>query len=227
MSLHPKKKSDMGKDWMQRRLDRSKKIHPEYHLIVTEGTKTEPEYFNAIKELINQNYRDRIQLEICGRGENTVTLFESAKRIAENDPNGYKHVWVVYDKDDFPAEHFNLTVELCSTHSSRDRTYHAIWSNQCIELWFLLHFDYLQSDISRTEYFPKLSQKLKRLGKGDYKKNRADMFSILRPYVDTAIKNAKKLYDEKSACTPTDAAPCTTAFQLLEVLLPYINEEGT
>ena len=53
------------------------------------------------------------------------------------------------------------------------------------------------------------------------------MFSILRPYVDTAIKNAKKLYDEKSACTPTDAAPCTTAFQLLEVLLPYINEEGT
>ena len=31
MSLHPKKKSDMGKDWMQRRLDRSKKIHPEYH----------------------------------------------------------------------------------------------------------------------------------------------------------------------------------------------------
>ena len=56
MSLHPLKKSDMGKVWMQRRVDRSKKIQPEYHLIVTEGTKTEPEYFNAIKELINHQY---------------------------------------------------------------------------------------------------------------------------------------------------------------------------
>ncbi len=227
MSLRPKKKSDMGKDWMQRRLDRSKKVHPEYHLIVTEGTQTEPEYFKAIKELINQNYHERIQLKICGRGENTVTLFESAKKIAENDPNGYKHVWVVYDKDDFPAEHFNSTVDLCKTHTSRDRTYHAIWSNQCFELWFLLHFDYLQSDICRKEYYPKLNQRLKKLGKGDYEKNRSDMFSILRPYVNTAISNAKKLYEEMKTYTPTDASPCTTAFQLLEVLLPYINEEGT
>ena len=158
MSLHPLKKSDMGKSWMQKRVDRPKKIQPEYHLIVTEGTKTEPEYFTAIKNLINQQYSERIHLEIRGRGENTVTLFESAKQIAENDPNGCKHVWIVYDKDDFPAEHFNRTAELCANSSSDGRTYHAIWSNQCIELWFLLHFDYMHSDISRGEYFPKLNQ---------------------------------------------------------------------
>lgn len=227
MSLHPLKKSDMGKSWMQRRVDRSKKIQPEYHLIVTEGTKTEPEYFNAIKELINHQYSERIHLEIRGKGENTVTLFESAKQLAENDPNGCKHVWVVYDKDDFPAEHFNLTAELCDNNSSDGRTYHAIWSNQCIELWFLLHFDYLQSDISRGEYFPKLNQRLRQLQKGDYKKNRNDMFEILRPKMDTAIANAKRLYNEKQKLTPTEAAPCTTVFQLIETLLPYIKEEST
>ena len=27
--------------------------------------------------------------------------------------NGYKHVWVVYDTDDFPADHINKTAELC------------------------------------------------------------------------------------------------------------------
>ena len=217
----------MGKGWMQRRVDRPKKIQPEYHLIVTEGTKTEPEYFTAIKNLINQQYSERIHLEICGRGENTVTLFESAKLLAENDPNGCKHVWVVYDKDDFPAEHFNLTVELCKNNSSDGRTYPAIWSNQCIELWFLLHFDYLQSDISRGEYFPKLNQRLRQLQKGDYKKNRNDMFEILRPKMDTAIANAKRLYSEKQELTPTEAAPCTTVFQLIETLLPYIKEEST
>ena len=196
-------------------------------MIVTEGTKTEPEYFNAIKDLINQHYCERIHLEICGRGENTVTLFESAKQLAENDPNGCKHVWVVYDKDDFPAEHFNLTAELCENHSYEGRKYHAIWSNQCIELWFLLHFDYMQSDISRGEYFPKLNQRLRQLQKGDYKKNRNDMFEILRPQMDTAIANAKRLYNEKQELTPTEATPCTTVFQLIETLLPYIKEGST
>lgn len=142
MSLHPTKKTDSGKSWLQKRPDHFKKIQPEYHLIITEGTKTEPKYFNAIKEYINQRYNERIHLKIQGKGQNTVTLFESAKRIAEADPNDCKHVWVVYDKDDFPADHFNLTAELCKNSSSAKREYHAIWSNQCIELWFLLHFDF-------------------------------------------------------------------------------------
>ena len=226
MSLRPPKKSDVDKEWMKRRKDRRKKMHPEYHLIVTEGTKTEPEYFNAIKKLINQQYSERIHLEIRGKGENTVALFESAKQLAENDPNGCKHVWVVYDKDDFPAEHFNLTAELCKNNSVNGRTYHAIWSNQCIELWFLLHFDYMQSDISRDEYFPKLDNRLIPMGKGCYAKNREDMFAILRPNLAVAIANAKRLCDEKKGLTPTKAAPCTMVFELIEALLPYIEERN-
>ena len=226
MSLHPSKKSDMGKSWMQKRMDRSKKIHPEYHLIVTEGTKTEPEYFGAIRDLINSKFRERIHLEIYGEGDNTISLFETAKKRAESDPNNCKHVWVVYDKDDFPPEHFNETAYLCSVNSTADRKYHAIWSNQCIELWFLLHFDYLQSDICRAEYYPKLNQRLSKLSQGAYRKNRSDMFSILLPYLDTALINARKLYEPKKALPPSDASPCTMVFQLIETLLPYIKEES-
>ncbi len=224
MSLHPKKKSDIGKDWMQKRLDRGKRIHPEYHLIVTEGTKTEPEYFESIKSLINSKFSEKIHLEISGEGQNTVALFNTAKRLAESDPNGCKHVWVVYDKDDFTAEDFNITAELCKNNSTSKRVYHAIWSNQCIELWFLLHFDYLQSDISRDEYYLKLSERLMAISKGPYAKNRKDMFIVLLPYIQTAMNNAKKLYKEKQASPPASAAPCTKVFELLEVLLPYIQE---
>lgn len=223
MSLHPLKKSDSNKSWMQKRLDRSKKIQPEYHLIVTEGTKTEPEYFNAIKEIINRQYSERIYLEIYGIGENTISLFESAKQIAENNPNGCKHVWLVYDKDDFPSESFNATEHLCKKHSTQERGYHAIWSNQCIELWFLLHFNYLQSDISRQDYYPKLNKYLRDIRKGDYKKNRNDMFEILYPNVQNAIKNAKKLYGRCEGKTPAESAPCTMVFKLIEALLPYIE----
>lgn len=38
MSLKPPKKSDLDKNWMKARRDKPKKIQPEYHLIITEGT---------------------------------------------------------------------------------------------------------------------------------------------------------------------------------------------
>lgn len=54
MSLKPPKKSDLSKSWMKPRLDRRKRIQPEYHLIVSEGTDTEPAYFSSMKEIIDR-----------------------------------------------------------------------------------------------------------------------------------------------------------------------------
>ena len=47
MSLKPPKKSDLDKGWMKKRLDREIRIQPEYHLIVSEGTNTEPLYWSS------------------------------------------------------------------------------------------------------------------------------------------------------------------------------------
>lgn len=107
MSLKPPKKSDLNKSWMKARQDRLKKIQPEYHLIVTEGTDTEPAYFGVIRDVINSQYREKVRLDICGEGDNTVNLFRKAKQNVADSPNGYRHVWVVYDTDDFPAEHID------------------------------------------------------------------------------------------------------------------------
>ena len=61
MSLKPLKKSDLGKDWVRNdRYVRKVGIQPEYHLIVTEGTDTEPNYFEAIKKIINEKYSDTL-----------------------------------------------------------------------------------------------------------------------------------------------------------------------
>ena len=95
MSLKPTKKTNLNKRWLKGREARSAKIrlNPEYHLIVTEGTDTEPKYFEAIKNEINRNFKDHISFEIFGAGDNTVNLFHKAKEIAEKSPNGFKHVW--------------------------------------------------------------------------------------------------------------------------------------
>ena len=222
MSLKPPKKSDLNKGWMQPRLDRRKMIQPEYHLIVTEGTETEPAYFGAMKEVINRIYPDKIQLVVQGMGDNTLSLFRKAKALVEESANVFKHVWVVYDTDDFPAEYVNQTAMLCEEESNEETAYHAIWSNQCIELWFLLHFSFMQSDIHRSSYWYKLTGILNVQGLGKYEKNRKDMYDMLYPYMETAIVNAKKLEVINDGKQPSDSCPGTMVHHLVEKLRPYL-----
>lgn len=225
MSLKPPKKSDLNKSWMKKKPDRGIKIHPEYHLIVSEGTDTEPAYFGTIKDIINAQYPEKIQLDISGAGDNTINLFEKAKALAKHNPNQYRHVWVVYDTDDFPDEHIDRVVYLCNENSTEETEYHAIWSNQCVELWFILHFCFMQSDIHRTEYWPKLTEWLTKIGAGVYVKNRTDMYQILYPFVDFAIANARRLDELNMGKTPSKAAPGTKVYELVEMLKPYLTEK--
>lgn len=223
MSRKPAKRSDADKAWMQPRKGKMKRFAPEYHLIVSEGIGTEPNYFGTIKEKVNFTYRNRIQLEVIGIGDNTINLFKAAKGLADSSSYVYKHVWIVYDKDDFPAEHFDGVERLCVKNSNEETIYHATWSNQCIELWFLLHFSFMQSDLHRKEYWPKLTESLNKIGKGKYAKNRDDMYEMLKPYIETAISNAKKLNEINAGKTPAESAPGTKVYELIEKLLPYLD----
>lgn len=225
MSLKPPKKSDLSKSWMKPKPDRKMRIQPEYHLIVSEGTDTEPAYFEAIRDIINRQYKEKIQLEVAGEGDNTINLFWKAMQRAAENANVYRHVWIVYDTDDFPAEHIDRVVELCKENSTADTEYHAVWSNQCVELWYLLHFSYMQSDIHRTEYWPKLSGWLTGIGAGTYEKNRKDMYQVLRPFMDYAIANAKRLEVQNKGKLPSRSAPGTKIYELVEKLKPYLSKK--
>ena len=222
MSLKPPKKSDAKKSWMKARQGKAKRLQPEYHLIITEGTTTEPAYFTAIRDEINSQYRGKIHLDISGEGDNTINLFQRALQEAHLNPNRYRHVWIVYDTDDFPAENVNKVVDLCKEHSTEETTYHAIWSNQCIELWYLLHFSFMQSNLHRNEYYPKLTNYLTSIQQNSYQKNRTDMYFILKPYMDIAIANAKKLSYINKDKLPSNSTPGTMVYILIEKLKPYL-----
>ncbi len=221
--MKPPKKSDLDKQWMRGRHRPNVPFQPEYHLIITEGTKTEPQYFEAIRQVINSSFHDKIKLEIYGEGGNTLWLLERARQRVRNSAIIYKHVWIVYDTDDFPAEHINRTAQECITLSGEETQYHALWSNQCIELWFMLHFNYVDADLHRSEYYPKLSEWLLNIGQGEYAKNRADIYNILRPFLKDAIRNAKRLNEKNQHLPPSSAAPGTRVYELLELLKPYLN----
>lgn len=197
-------------------------VRPERYLIVSEGTETEPGYFGAIKRLVNARYHgEYISVIVRGAGMNTLSLFEEAKRIAEDDPEGFTQVWVVYDKDDFPAVDFNAVADRCFSSSTELTSYHAAWSNESFELWYLLHFEYQQAALRRDDYVELLSTRLTAMGKGRYLKNRSDMYEVLEPLLSTAVANAKRLARSNSGKSPVSSNPGTTVHELVEELLPY------
>lgn len=218
MSNKPPKKGDLNKSWMQPRRDRIRGIAPEYHLIVAEGEKTEPNYFKGLREQINSKYPGRISIEIEGTGKNTKELLNEAKKIATSSVNEFKHIWIVFDKDDFPAANFDGTCLECKKLSNENITYHALWSNQCIEYWFLLHYMYLDTPLNRKDYFSKLSKLMKR----KYEKNQADIYALLNPNLHTAIENAKKIARRYADANPSECDPCTKVYEIFDMLEIYL-----
>lgn len=223
MSLKPLKKSDRNKKWMQKRKDTPKLMQPERHFIITEGIATEPAYFSAMKKIIDKKYKGKIYLEVYGEGNNTLNLFQKARQEVQKNMNRYRHVWIVYDVDDFPKEQVDKVVQLCNQNSTEETTYHPIWSNQCFEVWYILHFEFLQAQIDRTQYVAKLTGFLKLQHQGEYTKTRRDMYYILAPYMSMAIHNAKKLEKQHTHKSPFESNPGTKVYEIVEKLKPYLG----
>lgn len=180
----------------KKRKENIERLRPSTWLIVCEGQQTEPNYFKGAVEEINKDIDEeyKLKIKIEGKGMNTVSLVKSVEDI-QNEIDGYKFttvpygkIFVVFDKDSFSDELFDKAVEMCEKNG-----YIALWSNQAIEFWFLLHFNLIESRIDRTIYATKLNEYFKREGLNyKYKKNDVKIYEKLITYgsLENAIKNA-------------------------------------
>ncbi len=135
------------------------KTRSETWLIVCEGKKTEPNYFNSLFDYVNSKSDRKIKPEIKGTGWNTESLvssvdeyFSFVDELKRKTNIPYGKVFAVFDKDSFTKRQFNDAIYMAAR-----KGYIPIWSNECIELWFLLHFNLLESNITRDEYYKRLS----------------------------------------------------------------------
>ncbi len=239
MSRKPPKHSDMKKakessarrlasSWGNSRIETPYvPIRPERILIVTEGRKTEPLYFGGFRKRINDRFHgDFVSVEVVGLGDNTVSLYRRARKIAADDVDGFTQVWVVYDKDSFPSGDFNRVVELCESASDGETSVHAAWSNESFELWYILHFVLLESALGREAYVSKLTELMEDAGLGRYSKNRPDMYEMLEGRMSTAVANAEKLERMNAGKTPSASNPGTAVHKLVAELQSYVGQTG-
>lgn len=195
---------------------------PGNHLIVTEGTETEVNYFKNIKQIIENLFRnkiivDKISLNIEGTGRSTKVLVNEA--IKKRSLGSYSEVWVVFDKDD--NSDFDEAIEM-----AKKEGLNIAWSNECFELWLLLHFQYLESSISRADYYSKLTSHFKEnnINRGIYNKSINKIFDITYPFVETAIQRSESLllhHKQNGVFCPSKMNPSTTVQDLVKDLIKY------
>lgn len=195
----------------------------QYYLIVCEGTKTEPNYFEGLKDNLPLGVIDTIELRVEGTGHNTLTVIDDAQKIRERfeklSGRIFDEVWAVFDRDDFPEEHFNNAI-----FKGKTVGIHCAWTNEAFELWYLLHFQFFQNSMSRDDYKKLIERELsQKMGRPyTYQKNSKDMFALLKEYGDLkqAITWAKQLEAEFAGRTDyANHNPCTKVYELIEKLL--------
>lgn len=227
----------MGTDnlFKKRREGRKKRRHEtktpkaNSYLIVTEGKRTEPYYFNGLRRLIVEkmggivNVVELPSIDIHGEGSSTGKLIEVTEQLVKEARVLYQNIWVVFDKDDF--EDFDQAIQ-----RGLKKGYHIAWSNQAFEYWLYLHFHYSDSALHRDEWNEKLDEIFKQygLGNGTYQKNYEDIYNMVNQNegVNTAIKHAKRRIAGFSSNKdkPSEYDPGTMVYKLVEELKSYLDE---
>ena len=224
MSHHYKKSEEQ---WYTKRRNKRILIAPERHLILCQGEKTEPNYFEEIKKRINERYKGKITISVQPSKNGRLALLEEAERIATSSEKDVDHIWLVFDKDDFNKDEFDNTVfKAENLNKKANAKYHVLWSNQCIEVWFLLHLIDLKVDVKRKEYIQKINDNWKKYGiKGEYTKNDKQIYNKLEKYQNIAVERAKRIILENKGKAPSQIAPASMIYELIEMLRVYLELE--
>ena len=215
MSHKPIKKGDQNKAWSRYRPKPTRSINTkserETFLIVCEGKRTEPSYFNAFR-LTSATVRTE------GLGMNTLSLVNRCIALVNQHRgrgDSYDQVWCVFDRDSFPPQDFNQAIILAEANNIR-----VAWSNEAFELWYVLHFGLLQTACNRHQYIDQLN---KHLGKA-YAKNDPNMYTLLLQRQADAIHNAEQLMQhwQGLAAAPANQCPNTRVHELVQELNRFL-----
>jgi len=226
MSNKPTKKGDQGKAHENRGKKslpyaiRSREIRKSF-LLLCEGVVTEPLYFKAIAG-------PNTETEALGFGSSRTALVKKARKFC-NDKSidkGNVEVWIVFDFDvdrqiKNQKDDFNNAIE-----EAESQGFKVAYSNDCFELWLVLHIKHLEAQLTREEYYAMLAKHLEidylKTGKSGeaWLKYLPELKSHPKMDKQAAMKNAEKLFTSQLHKTHADQNPVTTIYHLANRLDP-------
>ncbi len=195
-------------------------------LILTEGEKTEINYFNSFKR--SEKYRRNlsgIDIKIYKpKDHSPLGLVKEAigKAKIKNKDDKYDIIWIVFDKDGH--EGIPNTFEEVKQHN-QDNPNNKInigFSSICIEYWILLHFE------KTSKPFQKCNEVINHIKKEkyitDYDKGKFKYETLVeKEKIDKAVENAKWLANQQESELKSNRIyemnPITTVHKLVKMLV--------
>lgn len=210
-------------------------------IIACEDSVSSPTYFRQIvKDLIRNKTITQDSFVIPphdGRTHPSGVLLTLKEYISEGDKkySDFKHKWIVIDRDiervnggGHTQEDYNKAIEQSKNEEERLRV-EVAYANDCFELWYLLHFNYVCTPISRDQIVVDLITKLKDLDAKTFSKlnkksikdksSTEEIFKAIKDKQPDAIKNAENLFlSHGTVYDPENKNPCTTVHKLVKIL---------
>lgn len=209
-NLFHKNKARSKRDLTRRKAKRSSY---EKILIVCEGQKTEPNYFNELKDFYQLNTAN---VEVDGScGSDPWSVYRHAQecvRKAKKDNDPYDKIYCVFDKDKHTT--YQKTLDTIATKKS----FITINSVPCFEYWLLLHFTYTTQPFDASGNKSAGDKTIDELRKylPDYQKSDKGIFNRLFLKLEDAKTNSLRALDESNA-NQTDN-PSTHIHELVDCL---------
>lgn len=212
------------KERQRRQLERKLNARASYDriLIVSEGSKTEPNYFKEIRAEFRLHSAN-VEVQPGALGTEPLQVVDYARELFENGdrhkgirPRVFEQVYAVFDRDDHRTFHNALARARALDGTLRNDLkqpvkFAAIPSRPSFEFWLLLHFENVRNLIHRDEAMRRLKRHLP-----DYDKGYGRAFAETKSELQTAIDRARILAGRVNPADDTE--PYTGIIDLVELL---------
>ncbi len=192
-------------------------------LIVCEGTKTEPNYLNEIKDELKLSTAN---VSIApSPGSDPLSVVEHAEALVnqqsrQKHQDNYDRIFCVFDRDEHEqhGNRYSKALNKIRQIKVKGVTFAAITSTPCFEVWLVLHFEprtapFLPSSkrTAAQEVIRHLSQYLPHYAKG-----KQGLYSQIKEQTKQALTFAKRLEQENQKNGSDN--PSTQMHDLVEYL---------
>ncbi|MDO8298231.1 RloB family protein [Lacisediminimonas sp.] len=191
-------------------------------LIVSEGSKTEPNYFREICASYRLHTAN-VEVRPSELGTSPIqvvqyaqTLFEDGDRHKNIQRRAFEKVYAVFDRDNHQSYHEALARAASLDGKLRNDArqpicFQAIASVPSFELWLLLHYEDIQAPLHRDEAMRRIKNHIPGYGKGA-----SNAFAVTSQHLAVATQRAERLAARFTA--RNDPEPFTAIVELVKLL---------
>jgi len=222
----------MGRDNQPKERQRKELQRAEEHqrasceriLIVSEGSKTEPQYFNEIRKALRLPTAN-IKAIASDFGTNPVQVVQYAQELFEKGdshkgiaPKSFDRIYAVFDRDEHRRRYGDalrqaqkLNDSVLQNDEKQPVPFHAIVSIPCFELWLLLHYEDVHALLHRDKVLYRLRQHLP-----NYTKGMGNAYAETSSRLDDAYRRSEMLAADYEM--GSDQKPYTAVADLVKYL---------